>query len=740
MLSKKINLKKFLLSFVIIILLISFISNSATSQNNKRPRNPKPTNLRTQNSKPQTTPKKEDSTQIINKKDKTIPFFPDEYTILDDFSHLSQQDNEIILKTLEQSRQKYLQALILLQGGDTLEAKNYLEQSIETLNRISIYPSIENNKHYIDLAQSIIDEYESMFESIEDINDSSPFFIIRDKLFHAIENIKDIPKTVVKRLILPADTVKTLIGEKTVVEEPKDIVIPLIENDEVLKNIAFLTADGKKGGRRFYKKWLERTTKWFPMMRRIAAEEKAPEELIYLSMIESGLRPNAVSSAKAVGLWQFIYSTGKLYGLNDSSSLWIDERRDPEKSTHAAMKHLNDLYKLFGDWHLALAAYNCGAGRVKRTLEKYGDSTSTFWDIRDKLPRETQHYVPLYIAATKIALNPEAFDFHLDNLNYEPEYTYDIYQLSEPLSLSTIAKCVDTTTEAIIDLNPELIYSITPPDRDSYSIKLPKGSLQKFVANYSTLKPEEKQPWIEHKVERGETIFNIARKYGISREAIAKVNNIPNSNAKLKNGTFIKIPVDKNTIDQNILTENKEPEDNSIEEKLTVNTQSNNNSTKTNDNKIYHTVKEGETLYSISNKYGLKVTQLRNLNNIPFDNDNISPGQTLIISTDEDIAPKTKSKTSNTEKIYRHKVKSGESLTSIAEKYNVSVETIKETNNLQSDKILIGQLLVINTGENANSLTAKNSEKIIHTVKAGETLYKIAEKYGVTENDILIQI
>ncbi len=729
MVSMKIKMKELLIFIFTLTLLLLYASDFASSQYNKRP--PRTNQPIYERQRRQTTPKQtndqKDSTKSPEKKAKSIPLFPDEYTVLDDFSHLSEQDNKIIPKTLEHSRQKYIQALIMLEKGDTSEAKIYFENSIQILNRISNYPSIENNKDYIDLAQSIINDYESIVESIEDINDSSPFFIIREKLFNEIDSIKAVPSIIVKRLIIPSDTTQTLIGEKTVVEEPKEIVIPLIENDDVLKNIAFLTNASKKGGRRFYKKWLERTTKWFPMMRRIASEEKVPEELIYLSMIESGLRPDAVSSAKAVGLWQFISSTGKLYGLNDSSSIWIDERRDPEKSTRAALKHLKDLYETFGDWHLALAAYNCGAGRVQRTLEKYGDSTSNYWDIRDKLPRETQHYVPLYIAATKIALNPEAFDFHLDSLNYEPEYTYDTYLLNEPLSVSAIAKCLDTTSEAILNLNPELIYSITPPDVDSYLLKLPKGSIQKFVANYSALKPEDKQPWIEHTVTRGETIYKIANKYGISLKTIAKVNNLPSIRTRLKVGSTIKIPIDKNLIDETLVADNN---NNQKTESL-----NNNNS---NPKNIYHTVTKGETIYSIANKYGVKTTQIRNLNNIPYDNDNIIPGQKLLITPDEKntIAINRQTQISKSKKIYRHKVKSGESLYSIAEKYNISVETIKDDNNLKSDKILIGQLLVIKSGENSNSISSKVNQQITHIVKSGETLSKIAQQYNVTENDL----
>ena len=728
-------LNRFLILIIILCLSFSDVVLAA-GQDTQQKRPPArtersyPTKTSQQKPKPvkaQTTLTKEE----VKKEEKgqtKIALFPDEYTVLDDFSNLDPEDNEVILKTLEHSRQKYLQALILLDKGDTTSATHYFEKSIEILNRITSYPGIENNKHFVDLARSVIDDYENIVSTIANLDDNSPFFVVRDKLFQQVELFADIPEPELKRIIFPKDSGSSLIGEKTVVEEPKELVISILENDEILKNIAFLTAEGAKGGRRFYKKWLERTTKWFPMMRRIAAEEDVPEELIYLSMIESGLKPTAVSKSSAVGLWQFMRATGEDYGLNDTASVWVDERRDPEKSTRAAFKYLKDLYNMFGDWHLALAAYNCGQGRVGRTILKYGDSTSNYWDIRDKLPRETQHYVPIYVAATKIALNPSAYGFDLDSLNYEQEYIYDTYELSQPLSLSIIAKCIDTTREAIQDLNPELIRSLTPPDAVNYTIKLPKGCLEKFVGNYSTLKAEDKVPWVEHEVKRGQTIAKLAREYNISRQEIAEANGLPSVRARLKNGSIIRIPVDKI-----LYAEKQKAEDEAITSADTKPIPQLRNDKQ---NAIYHVVRSGESFYSIAGKYGINMTKLRNLNNIPFDDDNLKIGQRLLISENKDTE-NIAEKSDSDNKLIRHKVKSGESLHSISENYNIPADEIKKTNNLKSDKILIGQMLVIEVPSGNNSLTASASEKTTtHVVKNGESLGLIAGKYGVRENDL----
>ncbi len=261
--------------------------------------------------------------------------------------------------------------------------------------------------------------------------------------------------------------------------------VPLPINEHVQRELDRLTIGN---GRYTVEKWLSRSGKYFPMMRQIFADEGVPQELMYLSMIESGLNPVVASGAKAVGLWQFIQSTGAVYGLRVNS--FTDDRRDPVEATRAAAKHLRDLYNTMGDWHLALSTYNCSMGAIKRAMVKY--KSTSYWGILQGIPKETRDYVPRFIAAAIIASNPAKYGF--TNIWYEEPAQYETVQVKGSHSLDVLAAAAGVSALEVKVLNPELLQTKTPPTNltgvAGYALKIPVGLAQKFYANFGG-KPEK---------------------------------------------------------------------------------------------------------------------------------------------------------------------------------------------------------------------------------------------------------
>jgi len=652
--------------------------------------------------------------------------FPDEYSELDEVPLPSTIDDERVRNNLEKSRQKYIQALAFVQAKDTVNAVKRFEDAIQYLNNLSSYPNITKNSTFTELVHAITEDYEAFIKNLDNLDDESQLFIIRDRFFRQVEKIepKIFPKF--KQLDMQRETKtkdgKTIAGESVINPNAiKELTIPLVDNEYVQKSLTFLT---ENPGRKFFIKWLERSGKWFPMMKRIAQEEEVPEELIFLSMIESGLNPNAVSRAQAVGLWQFIRTTGELYGLNDTPSVWMDERREPEKSTRAAMRHLRDLYSEFGDWHLALAAYNCGNGGVRRAMKKFANDSIPldFWTIREKLPRETRNYVPLYIAAAKIALNPEEYGIKLADIKFDDEYNYDTFILKEPVSLAVLAKCLDpnATEDDIKKMNPELIRSFTPPDVPEYILKIPKGKNELFTANFNALTPEEKQPWFIHPVERGETISSISKKFDVPKTELVDANNLKGYKVKLKPGTELRIPVKFTDIASNFKNGNSENHENG-------------NGYEQDDSiQIIHTVKKGETLYSIANTYRVLLDDLKLWNIIPVDSNSIAIGSKLVINTYKPGKPNLTSLKSSFS-VRQNGNKADSNKAKFQDSSKVSISSPNKTNSIAQN----------NSSANSDSSQSKTVKKEKHkssrkhTVKSGDTLSSIAKKYGVSLNSLV---
>lgn len=259
-------------------------------------------------------------------------------------------------------------------------------------------------------------------------------------------------------------------------ELQKTFDMPIQVNKEVRNYIYYFSTDRKE----IFGRYLSRSSRYLPMIKKVFAEYGLPEDLAYLAMIESGYSNKARSTANAVGMWQFIRGTGVRYGLAINNV--IDERRDPEKATHAAAKYLLDLYKQFGSWYLAAASYNCGEGRVQREINK-GIDKKSFWDLSSTyaLPTETKNYVPQMIAATIIAKNPQKYGFK--NIPYQQPLKYETVKVTEPTSLRAAAVAAATSYEEISALNPELLRDATPTGYSAYLLKIPPGKKEAFDRN-----------------------------------------------------------------------------------------------------------------------------------------------------------------------------------------------------------------------------------------------------------------
>ena len=318
-------------------------------------------------------------------------------------------------------------------------------------------------------------------------------------------------------------------------KEP-DFDIPIVVNARVEQFIqCFQTTLREK-----FVTWLARSGKYIPIMKRLLREQGLPEDLVYMAFIESGFDPYAYSRSKAVGPWQFIYLTGKRYGLK--VNWWVDERRDPEKSTIAAAKYLKDLYEMFACWYLAAAGYNAGEYKIIKAIKRY--RTEDFWTLTKVryLKRETKDYVPLMIAAALVAKDPEKYGF--TDVEYQKPLRYERVKVPELTGLSLVAKACEASLEEIKDLNPELRRGVTPPNENDYEIKIPFGRKDLFEVTFQILQAFEKFEFKTHLVKKGETLKGIAKLYRVDLEPLLELNHLSKA-TPISKGTILSIPISK---------------------------------------------------------------------------------------------------------------------------------------------------------------------------------------------------
>jgi membrane-bound lytic murein transglycosylase D len=429
------------------------------------------------------------------------------------------------------------------------------------------------------------------------------------------------------------------------------------------------------------------------MIHRILEEEGLPADLIYVAFLESTYKPNAYSRARAKGIWQFMTPTGRMYGLKIDK--YVDERSHPEKATRAAARYLKDLYAIFNDWTLAIAAYNTGAGNILRAQRRTGKTD--YWDLaRTKhMHRDTKGFVPCITALGLMSKNPEAYGF--EGLQRNAPVTWDTVVVDNPTSIGTLAKLAGVSDEEIRFLNPHLRRGVTPPGRKEYEVMVPPGTGERFRAAYGSMPPSERIASVTqtHVVRRGETLASIAVRYGTTPQELASANQIRNVH-RISVGMQLEVPAqvgNGGSRQASAYTDGDyEPARRST----------------------HHTVRRGDTLSSIARSFGVSLNNLMSWNGLS-QNSIIKPGMRLAVRSSAahrtaplkpqplpqspaglvsipggGQAPPDQAGARTT-----YVVRRGDNLFRLSKKFRTTVEQLKAWNNIPGESIQAGQTLVI---------------------------------------------
>jgi len=504
------------------------------------------------------------------------------------------------------------------------------------------------------------------------------------------------------------------VGEIEVEGETKDVTydVPILFNDKVKKSIIYFQTVAREA----FERYLRRSGKYIPLMLDILEQYDLPRDIVYLPIIESGFNCKAYSWARASGPWQFIASTGRVYGLD--RNWWYDERRDFVKSTHAAARFLKSLHKQFGSWELALAAYNGGPGRVSRAIEH--QRTDNFWDLN--LRKQTEDYVPFYMAATIIAKNPELYGFHVD---YDDPLAFEEVTVSRALDLKTVARTTGASVDQIRELNPELLRDVTPPGVKNYPLRVPAGMGQKLLAALPDMKASKESDWVRHKIKKGETVSSIANKYGVSLYALLEANNLTR-HTQIYAGKHLLVPVPSDA--EYVSSEHK---DRYVTGENT------------------YVVQNGDNLWEISRSFSTTPEKLRKMNYLGSSS-RIYVGQTLRLPgstpSAKKFAPKEKVKEPVRQDQYvkaqppaaadkTYVVKKGDTLWDIARRFGTTTGTLRQLNGLsRAARIFIGQKLLL---AGAQGLSSVNDDYMVYIVRRGDTLADIARAFRTTVQTIM---
>jgi len=514
---------------------------------------------------------------------------------------------------------------------------------------------------------------------------------------------------------------------------------PITMNRQVEYYLDFFQNKNRKS----FARWLSRSTAYLPFIKKHLKEAGLPQDLAYLAMIESGFSQTARSRARAVGMWQFIRGTARSYGLKVDS--YVDERRDPVKATEAAVEYLSDLYEEFGSWYLAVAGYNAGEGKIRRAVKKH--ESTNFWVMAQGryLKLETKRYVPKLIAAIIIAKNPEQYGF--SDVAYMAPLVYDTIETPRWTALKAVALACDVDVKVLQGFNRELLKSFTPPDSPAYLLKLPVGKKEMVEKNLPRVHAIVSTNYNTYVVRNGESLSSVCRKYGLTKTIILKANNL--RSATLEPGQRLRIPY--RTTKYELL-----PEGTVAPAFLAADGGG--------DNFILHKVQPGETVSEIALRYNVPAHLLAGWNDLKDisriragqqlalyirDNDDSRP---LAVQAEANIASAGNNKPREVEtgksrangtvvssagqhagaagrEMMHYIIRRGDSLWTIARKFDFTVEEIRIWNNLDNDRIHPGTSLLIAVESQPLPDIEQDEKGVYYLVRGGDSLWTIARKF-----------
>jgi membrane-bound lytic murein transglycosylase D len=535
---------------------------------------------------------------------------------------------------------------------------------------------------YLDYLAELIDEANEIEAALQPIDD-------------------DIEDTEALALLPPIDLFVDDIAVDTSVADsllpPSDF--PLILNSTVERFLEAMVSSGEYHRR--IGTGLSRAGTYLPMIRSRFAAAGLPQDLSYLPLIESAFSVKAYSRARAHGMWQFISSTGRHYGL-DVGSL-VDERRDPELSTAAAVAYLSDLHDQFNDWYLALAAYNSGSGNVRRAIRRSG--SRDFWILRRYLPRETRNYVPAFIASVIVAKKPEKYGF---TAPVDKPWNFETIEVPDALDLQFLSKESGIPLDELRELNPAIRRDLTPA-RSTTNLRLRPGMTASAERVLTSTPRDQWAPRMIHTVRSGDSLYAIARKYGSSVSAIRQANALRGS--LIRPGQNLIVP----RFGTEMRAASNQPQ-------------------RSADGGVY-IVQRNDTLWDIANGFSVSVDSLCAANGLSR-RDVIRPGQRLNIPDGVTIYIPPARQQAETESRATHTVRPGDTLSDIASDYNVSVSALKRANGLRSSRIYPGKDLRIPAPVERSTPERAAVEPGTYKVQKGDTLYDIARRFGVSISDL----